>query len=308
MGSCSGLERHDTLYAFPRALARIEGALPKESTLERVDQLVIQRARVDLAYARSATVTLSMTYLTGIMRAAYLSRRIGADPTVGTRSQRRRANNPDRVGPDAPTREEVAAIWSAAPAAYRAAVALGATLGLRVGEVLGLTADRVEVENRQVNIDRQLQLVRGVLQFTTPKGENALDCASTDGRRVIRRHLRDQADSGLLFRSCYTEGMRRDQFYRSAWRPALAGAGLPTDRYVFHSLRHFAASSMLAEGVNPMAVAGHLGDTLETLQRVYAQSAARRPRRARRRVLERILVVRTDNLADFSRTADEIER
>ena len=27
---------------------------------------------------------------------------------------------------------------------------------------------------------------------------------------------------------------------------------------------------MLAEGVNPMAVAGHLGDTLETLQRVYA--------------------------------------
>jgi hypothetical protein len=28
--------------------------------------------------------------------------------------------------------------------------------------------------------------------------------------------------------------------------------------------------SMLTEGVNPMAVAGHLGDTLETLQRVYS--------------------------------------
>jgi hypothetical protein len=27
---------------------------------------------------------------------------------------------------------------------------------------------------------------------------------------------------------------------------------------------------MLAEGINPMAVAGHLGDTLETLQRTYA--------------------------------------
>ena len=27
---------------------------------------------------------------------------------------------------------------------------------------------------------------------------------------------------------------------------------------------------MLAESVNPMAVAGHLGDTLETLQRVYS--------------------------------------
>ena len=39
---------------------------------------------------------------------------------------------------------------------------------------------------------------------------------------------------------------------------------------MFHTLRHFCASSMLAEGVNPMAVAGHLGDTLETLQRVYS--------------------------------------
>ena len=29
---------------------------------------------------------------------------------------------------------------------------------------------------------------------------------------------------------------------------------------------------MLAEGVNPMAVAGYIGDTLETLQRVYAHS------------------------------------
>jgi hypothetical protein len=27
---------------------------------------------------------------------------------------------------------------------------------------------------------------------------------------------------------------------------------------------------MLAEGVNPVAVAGHLGDTLETLHRVYS--------------------------------------
>ena len=35
-------------------------------------------------------------------------------------------------------------------------------------------------------------------------------------------------------------------------------------------MRHFCASSMLAEGVNPMAVAGHLGDTLTTLQATYA--------------------------------------
>jgi hypothetical protein len=50
----------------------------------------------------------------------------------------------------------------------------------------------------------------------------------------------------------------------------LQAAGLGSDRFVFDSLRRFCASSMLAEGVDPMAVARHLGDALETLQRVYA--------------------------------------
>ena len=82
----------------------------------------------------------------------------------------------------------------------------------------------------------------------------------------LRRHLREFESDGLLF-----PGIRsRDAFYRVGWRPALSGAGLATDRFVFHSMRHFCASSMLAEGVNPMAVAGRLGDTLATLQATYA--------------------------------------
>ncbi len=93
--------------------------------------------------------------------------------------------------------------------------------------------------------------------------------------------------------------MRRDQFYKSAWRPALTGAGLAEDRFVFHSPRHVAASSMLAEGVNPMAVAGNLGDTLETLQRVYAHWM-RDDRDVPTEALERIL-------ADFSRSVGAAE-
>jgi integrase len=39
---------------------------------------------------------------------------------------------------------------------------------------------------------------------------------------------------------------------------------------VFHSLRHFCASTLLAEGAPITAVAGHLGDTVETVSRTYA--------------------------------------
>ena len=95
--------------------------------------------------------------------------------------------------------------------------------------------------------------------------------------------------------------MRRDQFYALAWRPALTRAGFTADRYVFHSLRHFCASSMLAENVNPAAVAGHLGDTLETLQRVYAHWL-RDDRDVPADALERILRVDVANLTTASGT------
>jgi integrase len=51
---------------------------------------------------------------------------------------------------------------------------------------------------------------------------------------------------------------------------ALPVGWLEPPSFVFHSLRHFAASSMLAEGAPITAVAGHLGDTVETVQRTYA--------------------------------------
>jgi hypothetical protein len=56
---------------------------------------------------------------------------------------------------------------------FRAAIALGAS-GMRIGGVLGLTADRIDVEHRLVTIDRQAQRLGsegGRVGFTTPKGE-----------------------------------------------------------------------------------------------------------------------------------------
>jgi hypothetical protein len=51
-----------------------------------------------------------------------------------------------------------------------------------------------------------------------------------------------------LFRGGRGAPLRRDYLYAQAWRHALIGACLEADRFKFHSLRHFAASSMLAEG------------------------------------------------------------
>jgi integrase len=134
--------------------------LPQDIRLGAIDPLTIKPARAELSKRYAAkTVTLTMSHLLAIMRAAFAAGRIGRDRTIGARSNRRRSGDEHRVKVrDVPTRAEVAAIWNAAPINYRAAIALGAT-GLRIGEVLGLTADRIDLELQLVTIDRQLQRI-----------------------------------------------------------------------------------------------------------------------------------------------------
>lgn len=256
-------------WGYNRArLLSVLGAKP----LTAVDLIALQSAQQELGrrYSR-ATVELTMSYARAIMRAAAASGRIGRDPTRGLRGPKARAGEcGGKVGPDqVPTRVEALAILEGAPRPYRAAIALGLA-GLRVGEVLGMAADRIELDTRTVIVDQQLQRVGRELVLTSPKAEKARTITVPGVVAVeLRRHLRDHQAEGLLFRGGRGALQRRDEFYRSAWRPALVGAGLEPDRFVFHSLRHFCASTLLAEGAPLAAVAGHLGDTVDTVSRTY---------------------------------------
>jgi integrase len=261
-----------TRESWPYIEARLDPLLGK-AQLAAVDQLMLKRVRAALAkdYAR-ATVKLTMAYAGMIMRAAYTSGRIGRDPTAGLRAPKARAGDPTgQVGPeDVPTRTEALAILINAPSEFRAAVALGLA-GLRVGEVLGTTADRIEIDARRVTVDRQLQRIGNENRLTTPKAEKVRTITVPGLVAVeLRRHLKGIAPEGILFRGLRGAPMlRRDQFYSSGWRPALKQAGLAEDRFVFHACRHWCASTLLAEGAPLTAVAGHLGDTVETVSRTY---------------------------------------
>jgi integrase len=67
----------------------------------------------------------------------------------------------------------------------------------------------------------------------------------------------------------------------------LKAAGLE-GRFVFDGLRHFAASTPLAEGAPVTAVAGHLGDTAQTVSSTYAHWL-RHDRDVPAAVLDRVL-------------------
>ncbi len=258
-------------------------------TLEQIDNLVLKGVQKRLAdgdaqakgYARN-TVILTMAYAKSVMKAAYAIGAIKRDPTIGLKAPKIRDDD-DRdkeVSPEeVPSRAEVLAILAAAPAPFRAAIALGAT-GLRIGEVMGITERQIRFDAGKLVVDQQLQCIKvapGVWEnrFTLPKrGKTRTIGLPQPIGFMLRRHLEEypplnDEHEGLLFRGGRRALLRRDAFYDSAWRPALVGAGLPRGRFVFHSLRHFAASSMLAEAAPITAVAAHLGDTVETVQRTY---------------------------------------
>jgi integrase len=267
----------DQWISVRKRLIPLLGAKP----LDTIDTLTLETAQRELLtnghgtfnkpYAKTTT-TLTMAFAGMVMRSAHVNGRIGRDPAKGLKAPKvRDGENDGTVGAgQVPTRADAIAILEATPRAFRAAIALGLT-GLRVGEVLGMSADRLNVDDRKVTIDRQLQRVGTELILTTTKTDKPRTIVVPGVVAVeLRRHLRDHQADGLLFRGLRgTPMIRRDQFYASAWRPALVGAGLAEDRYKFHSLRHFCASMLLAEGAPLTAVAAHLGDTVETVSRVY---------------------------------------
>lgn len=285
-GNWKGTTRESWTYTRGRLIPLI-GSRP----LASIDLLALQALQRHLGahYARN-TVVLTMAYAAAVMRAAYVTGRIGRDPTRGLRTAKARADERhNQVGPhDVPTRAEAAAILASAPDRFRAAIALGLS-GLRVGEVLGMSEDRIDLRCGLVTVDRQLQRVDGVTVLTTPKAEkNRTIAIPAAVRRELQRHLETYEPAKFLFTGRRGALQRRDEFYRAAWRPAVERAGLGADRFVFHSLRHFCASSLLAEGAPLAAVAGHLGDTVDTVSRTYVHWL-RDDRDVPAEILERVL-------------------
>lgn len=260
-----------TRIAFAASLRRIVVRLGADRRLDEIDELALARLRQTLVndYARR-TATITLRYAAAVMRAAYRMRKIPHDVTETLEPPKNRSGRADGVNADdVPRRADVIAIMEATPTPWRAAISLGAS-GLRVSEVLGLHAEQYDRATGALRVDRQYQRIDAVDSFPLPKRDKIRNIVLPDWARAdLDHHLDDQQGAGLLFRGRLGDPKRRDLFYSTVWRPALTAAGVGERRYKFHSLRHWCASSMLAEGAPLSAVAGHLGDTVETVSRTY---------------------------------------
>src|SRR3954452_1854900 len=157
----------------------------------------------------------------------------------------------------------VVALRDAMPPRWQAAVVLGAGTGVRQGELLGLTVDRIDFLRRQMVVDRQLINLPGQAPQLAPVKTRASVRTVPLPQTVVAalaEHLAafPAESTGLVFVGDDGRPMMRSAWSGSVWRPAVKAAGLDFS-VTFHALRHYYASLLIRHGESVKRVKPRLG-------------------------------------------------
>lgn len=249
----------------PSTLARDDGyvdryLLPEfgDHRLADIDHAAV-RAWVAALTARGlapATVILAAGLLRKIMGTAVVAGRIATSPCVGIRLPR-----VEREEMRFLSAGQVSELADAINPRYRALVYLGAYGGLRIGEMLGLRARRVDILHRRVDVAEIMVEVSGHLHWGPPK--------TRAGRRVVPLprvavkalddHLRAWPvhPDEPVFHAPEGGPVRLATWRRRFWAPAVTSAGVAPLRP--HDLRHTAVALWIAAGASPKELATRAG-------------------------------------------------
>jgi integrase len=158
-----------------------------------------------------------------------------------------------------PSASDVDRLLEAADPTMAIAVLLGAKVGLRQAEMLGLTADRVSwMRDHSVTVDRQAtrRTRSAPMTWGPPKSPSSNRTVPVPEDLVLDLAALVEArggpgDDGLLVHTA-GHGWARWQIDKE-WRRLRSRVGLDHVRY--HDLRHHFCSTLLSAGVNVVAVA-----------------------------------------------------
>ena len=153
---------------------------------------------------------------------------------------------------------------------------LALTTGMRLGELLGLRWEDVDLAEGAIDRSPRVAVRHGLIRtkatwaLAAPKTRHSVRSIVLGGRavRALQSHSTAQkrrrlaagqgwADHDLVFTDDWGEPLYGGHITERHLKPLLRRAGLPAIR--FHDLRHSAATLMLGQGVNPKIVSEMLG-------------------------------------------------
>ena len=207
-----------------------------------------------------ATVKNIVNVMKAVMTSAVEGGAIKVNPCAGLRLP-----HPRRYEKLFLSATQVLELASAMPDNHGLHVQFAAYSGMRAGEITALKWERIDLLRGTVDVVESFSEVHGVLQLGATK---------TYAQRTVKlprfvtellaEHQRFTGPTGFVFRDSRGGPLRHSNFYRRAFRPAVAAAGLPS-KLRFHDLRHTCAALLIAQGAHPLAIKERLGHSSITV-------------------------------------------
>src|SRR5690606_23689470 len=133
--------------------------------------------------------------------------------------------------------------------------------GLRWGGLAGSRVGRADLDRRTIAVVEQLNELSGRMEWGPPKtaaGRRSVSLPPRLAEMLAKQLERPMvARSGLVFPTPLGEPMRRSNFARRVWAPAVEKLGL--DGLRFHDLRHTAVALAISKGAHPKALQERMG-------------------------------------------------
>jgi integrase len=250
-GTEVSVEQHLRLHVYP-----ILGERPVGTVRPTEIQGLVRHLSSSLA---PATVAVVYGRVVSIFRAATRDRIVGTSPCVEIRLPR----SPTKAVTEVLEPDQVLTLAKFVPPRYRAVIIAGAGLGLRPGELFGLTSDRVEFLRRSVRIDQQMVRIRGegvrLASLKTAASYRSVPLPEVVAK-AIASHMQSwpaHREMNLVFTNERNAPIQQFPF-SMVFEHARVKAGLP-DWATPHDLRHFYASTLIRSGASIKVVQTRLG-------------------------------------------------
>lgn len=252
-----------------------------------------------------STKHLLLGHVSSVLTSAVDNERIPANPCLRATVKSARPK-PTKYKAVPFTGEEIDAIESALPARYAILAPLGASLGVRQGELFGISPDDIDWEHETLRLERQVHRIGKELRFgplkngtvhTLPLPKHAVRklrayLEAFPPREVTLPWTDEKGVSGvkdgtpvtvrLLLTTREKGALNRDYINRHVWAPALKKGGVL--HRGMHAMRHHYASTLLQNQVSIKEVSERLNHSDPSLTvRTYTHvmpGADRRTRRA----------------------------
>lgn len=177
-----------------------------------------------------------------------------------------------RTDPDSdvqiPSKKTVVALCQDAPEEHRLIILFAATTGVRSSEQRAIQWKHVDLDKRQVRIERRINRFGQFGETKTRAGRRSIPIPPVLAAALVQHKATSQFSSGndLVFASRTGNAQPHANWikrvYDPAWRRLQAEApeGVEVVRVKWHSLRHFAISTWIEQGLHVKRVqawAGH---------------------------------------------------